>query len=335
MSNVNENRIFWIDYLRVFSIIFVVVIHSLGGFSKASYGNTEWWINNIVDSFAHFSVPLFIMISGSLILGIKHEKKSSVIKRLIKIFKPFLFWSIVIFCGNIITNKQQSTTNYFYSFVLDFINNDITNIYWFVYLIMGLYLTVPFVKMWIKDDSPVLLEMFLIFWLLSTILKYPIFSTIKFDLTFFAGYIGYFILGFYLRHTERKFLQNSLFIYSLIIIGFFLTVLGNYYITTMKFESYLNFNIVLLSSGVFLFFRKKSNYLKFNSVINFISKYSFGIYLTHFVFISILSRVGVNCLTVSPFIGVFIVSGISIFSSIFVLYVLNKIPHLNKFIGIQ
>jgi surface polysaccharide O-acyltransferase-like enzyme len=65
---VNKERLEWIDLLRFFAITFVFVFHSRGGYIPSEKGSESWWIFNIVNSFSHFSVPIFVMISGALLL---------------------------------------------------------------------------------------------------------------------------------------------------------------------------------------------------------------------------------------------------------------------------
>ncbi len=62
------NRIFYIDMLRVVACIFVVMIHSSATYVVKDIGSFNFWIGNFLDSISRSGVPIFIMISGALML---------------------------------------------------------------------------------------------------------------------------------------------------------------------------------------------------------------------------------------------------------------------------
>lgn len=64
----SNNRIEWIDLLRFIAIVGVVVIHMQGAFIGSIHGSENWWIFNVINSLTHFSVPILVMISGTLLL---------------------------------------------------------------------------------------------------------------------------------------------------------------------------------------------------------------------------------------------------------------------------
>ena len=61
----------WIDYLRVIAIIAVITIHSTTSFYArfGEIGMLDWWLANLLNSASRFAIPLFVMISGALLLG--------------------------------------------------------------------------------------------------------------------------------------------------------------------------------------------------------------------------------------------------------------------------
>lgn len=65
-----KERILNLDVLRIFAGVAVVAIHVSDAFVNytAIFGGLSWWIANIINSFARISVPLFIVISGSLLI---------------------------------------------------------------------------------------------------------------------------------------------------------------------------------------------------------------------------------------------------------------------------
>lgn len=178
------------------------------------------------------------------------------------------------------------------------------------------------------------LEYFLLIWSLTLFLGlFPAFNSVI-NLTYFSGFIGYFILGYYLNTKELK--QGKILPIALILIGGSITVLGSYLFEDIQWKSYLSPTIVMLSTGVFLFIKNAHlpKLFAIDKLVIKISEYSYGIYLIHAVFISILSRIGVNSLFISPYIGSFILATAVIMISVMFLEVFKRLPFTKNISGL-
>lgn len=75
-----------------------------------------------------------------------------------------------------------------------------------MYMIIGMYLAIPFVKKIVRQASLREIELFLVLWAVAMFITnkfyYP--YTLKIDISFFSGYIGYLILGYYLSIKDFK-----------------------------------------------------------------------------------------------------------------------------------
>lgn len=92
----NKNRIYYIDILRVIACLSVIIIHSSATYVTKNWGSFNFWIGNILDSLSRIGVPLFIMISGALLLDEKYIcTKKKIIKHIKKMILFFIFWSLV------------------------------------------------------------------------------------------------------------------------------------------------------------------------------------------------------------------------------------------------
>jgi surface polysaccharide O-acyltransferase-like enzyme len=146
--------------------------------------------------------------------------------------------------------------------------------------------------------------------------------------------LGYLVLGYYA--ATKKF-ETSLSIkylgLALFLIGSAITILGNYfaavyhgkYVST--FYAYLSPNVFLASFGFLLYI--KNSALSNGVVItlrDFISKYSFGIYLVHVLVLSSLSRFGIHWKFIHPFVGIPVTSVACLLISAAIIYLLHKIP---------
>lgn len=95
-----ETRIFWIDKLRAISVIGVIVIH-VSGVILYQYGKVssfDWWVGNIFDSAARFTVPIFGMIMGATLLSRVESPSKFLKKRLQRLVPPLIVLGANIFC---------------------------------------------------------------------------------------------------------------------------------------------------------------------------------------------------------------------------------------------
>ncbi|MDQ7059343.1 MAG: acyltransferase family protein [Ghiorsea sp.] len=77
-------------------IFAVLVVHVSDSFLRQyAFGSEYWWVANVYDSAVRWCVPVFVMVSGALLLGSEKEETIAVFykKRLARIITPILFWS--------------------------------------------------------------------------------------------------------------------------------------------------------------------------------------------------------------------------------------------------
>ena len=135
------------DFIRVIAIIFVIFIHSMEILcDSASNGDELLKIEVSILSIVDSGVPLFVMLSGALLLG----KSESVVyfykKRLSRILIPFLFWSAVVCLGVCIEENPFTWQYYPVRFIKGVLTNSIHGVFWYVYMILGLYILTPVLR---------------------------------------------------------------------------------------------------------------------------------------------------------------------------------------------
>ena len=226
-----SKRIFYFDALRALAIISVIVFHVFtttnGIASKefVSYPTISWFINCFLGA-NKIGVDIFLMLSGALSLGRVWDIKSFLGKRLPRITAPFLFWGFIItvfmfillmFASGIATSHITPASsftvngflNYLYASYMS-INKGCTQ-YWFFWMILGTYLIMPVLNKWLLHSDLKEAEYFLFFWLLTSIFSFTLKIEFPIKLDYFAGTIGLVVAGYYLRHTDRKILNNPYF----------------------------------------------------------------------------------------------------------------------------
>lgn len=89
----------WMDVLRVVAIICVVTIHTVSSVTRGARVpllSGGWWVGATIDAASLWCVPVFVMISGALLLNParKQTAHSFYRRRLERIGVPLVFWTV-------------------------------------------------------------------------------------------------------------------------------------------------------------------------------------------------------------------------------------------------
>ncbi len=342
-----SNYIQYIDVLRVLSMLSVVFLHTTAGSLRVNLGSTLWHFSNILTSIMSTSVPTFFMLSGAMLLS--NNKTESIPytykKRLPKAFIPFLAWSIiaVVYYG-FIGMQQEGNFVDAKSRLFKIMSTPTTVHLWFMYALIPLYLISPILKKLVDNMSDTLFRYCLILWFtfssvlptLAAVAPSPLrqFFVLskEYSLNFLNGYIGYFLLGYYLLNYKKnisvKLLAGIIFVDTVIISAgtWYKTMAMNEY--SEIFKVYSRLFVLILSVAIFLLVKELvlKNPIKnvWLSIVKFLSALSFGVYLMHNLLIDALARItaiipaySVRC-TILVYLVVLLISFLSIviFSSI-------------------
>jgi len=159
----------------------------------------------------------------------------------------------------------------------------------------------------------------------------PLYSYMpKFDLTFFSGYIGYLVLGYYLSIKTFKFNNRQvtwalIYLFMVAIAGIGTNLLNqNASKLNTFFYNYLFITTALAAAGLFLWVKESMQNLKVPNWVLITDKYSFGIYLAHIIplnyFHPLISK-QLGTVWVIPLASI-----CAIIASIIITVVLRKIP---------
>lgn len=163
-----KKKLFFVDAMRSWAIINVVLLHSASpSMLKFDSLNPEfWWSANFFFTFAHHAVPLFIMISGLLLLDpSKTESLMTFLKkRFFRVVVPFLTWGIIYFIWRIYFHGE---TIHVWKAIGEIIAGPIYFHFWFIYMIFGVYLSVPILKIYIRKAESRDLIYFLALWFIA------------------------------------------------------------------------------------------------------------------------------------------------------------------------
>ena len=166
----------------------------------------RWFTVNTYDSLARSSVPLFVMLSGALLLQPSKVEPVRVFlrKRLVRLGLPFIFWGAAYFAWRFLVNHEALSAS-------SIIQGILTGPYyhfWFLYMLFGLYLITPVLRVVTAYAERKIIKYFLMLWFFGTAIVplLVLLSGFSVELKLFAvtGWIGYFLLGYYLLETRVR-----------------------------------------------------------------------------------------------------------------------------------
>ena len=277
----NIQRIGYLDYLRVWAMLMIIILHS----PMPNIPASGILLSSISFIFAA-GLVLFFMISGALLLSRTYEMKPFLLRRFSKIAWPTLFWSLFYLLDKWV--QGTISTEHLVSSVLSIPFSPQGNgILWFMYTLMGLYLITPILSSWLNNASKKDVEWILILWTISLLI--PILEKSlnvgEIDNThmlfYISGFIGYYILGYYLHHHVKSIRISILPLLIFLPIILAATIkLSGINVDFYKYLWYLSIPMAMMAAFWFLSAKKifSSNV---PHIIALISKYSFGIYLIH------------------------------------------------------
>ena len=354
-------RIFYYDVLRALAIIGIVFCHVSVSYVSRDINNPNLYISVFFDCFRDFSIPIFVMLSGSLLIGKKDTLVKFFKKRLSRLFLPFLFWVLVyIVFTSLFLNHGFSIDNAIK--ILFGTAGTLGVHFWFVWMIIIAYIGI-FIINKIIQMQPFNIENFnrkfiTILAMLSVIYiglsHYHLFNPYSPRLTYYISFLAYIIIGYFLakcdfleRRIDRKYLiiiTALLFIGSYLWYIFYFVVPRSHMVHQFVRLSYFNLLILFMSANAFLLFKYLSKTDKFIDMENnslgkaftLISNYSYGIYLVHYL---ILYCIKINLIKIinftqgSSLIWIPVLVILTTVISLIILSILDRIPYLDKVTG--
>ena len=325
-------REFSFDILRVVSMIMVITIHVSNVYSRSFgvIGNKSFLVSLVFNTCARVSVPIFLMISGALLLEREFNLKKY-LKRLFKFIVLIVVWDIVYLIWEYL--YLGVTYDKLYKLLLEPYRAHL----WFLYTILILYALQPILRKILLKSNNVVKTLLLIVWILFSTGS-MINHTLAQYFTLFS-YVGFFVLGKYIydyvkKNDLRKY--NVLLILSMIIC-FTISIILNY-TSSMKYNRFYNLYFayrtpfIIISSFAF-YTLIISNYRKdsLDKITMLLSDLSLGVYLIHGIFLDVTVKMFLYP-SVNALIGIPIFTFIIFICSITFVYIIKKIKILEKVI---
>ena len=323
----DNKRIIWLDFVKFIAISMMIAVHCTDNVTPTE--RSEAWYNlwgSFYGSFMRPAIPLFVMVTGALLLPVKENISTFYTKRLTRLVIPFIVWSVLYNLFPWITGllglsptiindffawaePDQSFSGALHNILMIPFNFSMLAVQmWYVYLLIGLYLYMPFFSAWVKQASVKGQKIFLTLWFISLFIPYlreyltkDLWGTCSWNefglLYYFAGFNGYLLLGYYIKNNDINFSWGKLAVIGIpsFIIGYCITFLGFKSITAIPgqpaelvelFFTYCSPNVLLMTLPIFLVIKK--NHFKSVTIRRFainISTCTLGIWMSHYLFL--------------------------------------------------
>ena len=284
MPNIEVNsRNLSLDLCRAAAIVLVAVQHA---WSMLDLDNDSWGlVCYMYRAIVNCGVPMFVMVSGALLLGNPCGVKQFYIKRLARVVWPFLFWAIPVYIIGVVTHRYEaihSWSDVFLCFFPYLLQNEIQDFHWFVHMILVLYALTPLLQRALSLSSKRLVEGLLAGWAIILILQqaYPAIYVLRYVSALFP-YLGVYIAGYYIK----CYMPDSKHVRTIAAIAFVALYVADVLLKTRYYfvELFTTICLFTLLSKIPI-----SRPIAVRTGILSLSRYSYTIYLIHIPLISAL-----------------------------------------------
>ena len=299
---VTSPRDYSLDILRILSICGVVAIHLFGYVvGHAERGSRNWWLGAGLDIPFIWVVPVFVMISGALLLAPQTRVLAPGAfyrKRAVRLLPALIVWNVIYLVGVRWLMRGEDLTPARVAQLL-FDGTVFTQLY-FLWLILGLYLVAPLITAFLKDGPPRRARTLAAVLLAATALAFMapgIAASLGFArpislniFTHWLPYVGYFVAGRALRDVRLS--GRSLVAAIVAATGLAALCLWQYgnpgparLLNVVSPVGYLAPTVMMLSVAVFLSAKSLFSRIKptpaAGRMLITLSAASFGVFLVH------------------------------------------------------
>ncbi|WP_348788250.1 acyltransferase [Leifsonia sp. NPDC080035] len=309
-----------LDVLRVTAILGVVAIHVFAAIvtNGAIRGSGTWWAATILDIGNVWVVPVFVMVSGALLLSPRQHAAGPAAfyrKRLLRLGPAFVFWQVFyLVVVRVLVQHQHLSITQTAGLVLD--AKAYTHLY-FLWLIVGLYVVAPVLAAFLNNGGDrrayafagtVLVFTVVVVGLSGLATAYGDPHPIVLNaLTQWIPYVGYFLAGWALRKLVLR--PAWTVVVAVVTAGLLAELIWQFastsapaWLRAVSPGGYYGAAAAAASVGVFIvaqgvFARRGEPRMHASRFLTALSDAAFGVYLVHFFFL-------VLAVTVFPGLGV-------------------------------
>lgn len=345
-----KQRVLYFDLLNIIATIAVVYLHCNGMVHTYSEGKS-WAASLVIGVVFYWAVPIFFMLTGAKTLNYRKKRETATFLkgRMLRIFLPFLAWSVILFVirfSGLFYPQNPSVPFTLGGFADALMTNTIEPTYWFFFAMFGVTLSVPVLSL-LAEQKKILWYMVGCVFVFASVAPY-VFNFISvpwnsgIEISVASGYVMYVVLGWLLADKDFKLSSGQLKLLYVAGVACLLIRYGYTYVSSSSlgqvdrlFFDYMAFTAVIPSAALFMWFKNNEPHFaglaKYQKLIVTVSGASFGVYLIHKLVLDniVCGVIGVSMSsvllrTLGPII-IYLVC-------VLVVLVLKKIPFINKIV---
>lgn len=334
-----------LDILRLLAILAVIAMHAGGNkYLSANFNPSR---HSMFVAAIVWCVLEFFMISGRFFLDPQRSItiKSIWLKYVRRIVVVFVVWTSVYVLYYVKSGIYDGLN--IWGVLTQWIDGPYH--FWYLYALVALYAFAPLLRKLTVDEK--VMGYFLILFAVSDIIgEYLIYlpklggivDTVygKLWLANVAGYIGYYVLGYFIYHYKDSICRKlELAIYIAGGTAFVATIILEGYISPELREidfvkQYLKPNVILFSSALYLFFVKRVSKIEFSvrtvKLFSKLTELSFGVYILHALVNEFISYIPLPQPMQHPYIWLLILTIAIYLVSLGLTILIRKIPVIGK-----
>ena len=337
-----KDKTVWIELLRIIACFFVIVNHTNSQIFANTVPSPTWFVSLTYFFVSKIAVPLFVMISGYLLLD-REETYGKAYKRVACMLIVLTVFSLFYYIW--LYREERLLTIGIRDFLEMLFTGQIVDSYWYLYMYIGLLGMLPFLQKLVKgmqqkDFHVFFLWSFVIYGIWPILVHYAsMFSwTEDFEMPLFTSYICMLFIGAYLKRygkPSKKWKCISVAVVVVMLIFNVTATYCEYLFVTQHVSIYLFlddrtlFPIVISAAAVFYLIKDMRLEGWLGNVITIIGSCTFGMYLLSDYLVESLWYVFQNlCWYVHPFIAVIALEIVVFVVGFVVTCLLKKIPFL-------
>jgi surface polysaccharide O-acyltransferase-like enzyme len=341
------------DLVRATAIVLVVILHTAAVVANPgpSAGAAAWWAGNIYDSLARPGVPLFVMLTGWLLLTTdrRDEPVGPFLRRRIdRVALPLVFWSIVAWGWLAIRDHHAVAWSRFWR---ELLNGPVYYHLWYVYVLLGLYLAIPLLRPLAAETSRTLRWYALGLWFVGTAV-WPLWEWwggphIGIPVLVVSTYVGYLLAGTWLGGLEIP-ARTARELGLLILVCGVWTIVATNRLTAdehlnLSLYGYDRPNVLVMAVAAFVLLTQQepaawvARHPDILALVRPLAVSSYGIYLVHPLLLDVLGSgvlgFRVTGASLPAFVGIPVLVLAMLAASLAIMVAARRVPLLGRLLG--
>ena len=351
MANTKQRKLY-LDFLRIIAIIFVIYNHtSEKGYYLYAYDSP--FILKVIyiatGALIAVAVPIFFMISGSLLIPKEESIGDLYKKRVLRMVIVLILFSLLQYVLLVVNDNVELSLRYFITHITI---ESIIAPYWYLYAYLAYLICLPLLrKMALNMTNKEFKYLFAAFLIIEGLLASLLFifdigeMTMFFTIPFFNRVVIYPLLGYYMDHrmTKEQYTLKGALIFIALMIAVLALIVVNTLHRNLSYEQFTAYDkglfvtgfTAVLDAGIFyiakLLFKDRKVPKALEFVITALGSTVFGVYLIEDI---IRTRTVAVYNAMVPYIGRFPSAWVwSVFVFLVgavIIYIIKLIPGVKK-----